>query len=173
MSDIKQAKRLVLEQYEREYEELGMMIGRLRRDLGITPQEDLDFDGTALNDQGVSSANLQQMIKPGDLFGNSQVEATKKLLQLNNKQPLSLQEIASHLHRGKATDTLIQGPALRNLSSLLSRSEDFISVAKGRWGLLEWYPNRSKKVRKPKDAVGDNPKEGDAIVVWRESEGNS
>lgn len=171
MSDIDEAKRLVLDQYEKEYAELGLLIGRLRRDLGITKQEKLNFDAGSRDEQnsGHTGTNLQQLIKPGDLFGVTQIEGVKQLLQLN-KQPMSLQDIAAGLYRGRATDALIQGPALRNLSSVLSRSDEFISVAKGRWGLLEWYPTRAKRTRKPRDGQNIDDARGVEDASGSESE---
>jgi hypothetical protein len=164
MADINEAKRLVLAQYEQEREDLDRMITRLRKDLGISEHTNVSLD---VGNGGVESklpfgaSNVLQLIKPGDLFGMSQVEAAKTVLNYTGHQPLSLQEIAAALHRGKATDTLIEGIALRNLSSLLSRSDDFISVAKGRWGLADWYPNKVKKSRKQKESdQSDEKKEG-------------
>lgn len=153
MSDINEAKRLVLAQWEQERDDLNRSIARLRREL------QLPEIGQALGESGETESDPKtvfgvpviQLIKPGDFFGMTQVEAARKTLQHTNKQPLGLQEIATALYRGKATENLIEGIALRNLSSLLSRSDDFISVAKGRWGLAEWYPNKMKKQRKAKD----------------------
>ena len=55
------------------------------------------------------------------------------------------------MFRGKAIDAPIEGPdKLRNLSSLLSKTDIFFSVARGRWGLSEWYPNKTKTKRQPK-----------------------
>ena len=34
---------------------------------------------------------------------------------------------------------------------MLSRSDEFVSVARGRWGLAEWYPGRALKKRKGKN----------------------
>lgn len=150
MADINEAKRLVLAQYEQERSELDKIIFRLRKDLGMSEEDRPETNGDV--DLKPVGGGLQA-IKPGDLFGMTQVQAAKAFLALNGRQPASLQEIGTALHRGKATDTLIEGDALRNLSSLLSRSDDFISVAKGRWGLSEWYPNKAKKARKTKEAA--------------------
>jgi len=152
MSDLNNAKRMILAQYEKERDELNHIISRLRRDLGIDGDVVVTPETAALKIESTApSVNIQQLIKPGDLFGMTQVEAAKKVLQVTGRRPLTLQDIAGALYRGKATETLIEGASLRNLSSLLSRSDDLISVAKGRWGLSEWYPNRSKKSRKAKD----------------------
>jgi hypothetical protein len=79
----------------------------------------------------------------------SQVSAARDFLSRLNKRTATLNEIATALYRGKCTSQpLDEEKGLKNLSSLLSRSDDFISVAKSRWGLSEWYPNRSKKTRK-------------------------
>jgi hypothetical protein len=154
MADINEAKRMVLEQYEQERGELDRMIARLRKDLGISVDAELpDGNPPSGSESKPTVVNIAQLITPGDLFGMTQVEAAKTTLQRTNRQPLSLQDIAAALYRGKTTEVLIEGDALRNLSSLLSRSDDLISVAKGRWGLSEWYPNKAKKIRKAKDAA--------------------
>jgi hypothetical protein len=167
MADIKEAKRLVLTQYEQERDELDKIISKLRKDLGMS--EDSRLSSDVLNSESESkpqaAVNVLQLIKPGDFFGMTQVQAAKTFLNHTNRQPVALQEIAAALYRGKATEVLIEGDALRNLSSLLSRSDDFISVAKGRWGLSEWYPNKAKKQRKTKDETKD--------VVPDEADGSS
>src|SRR5712692_341976 len=107
MSDIDEAKRLILAQYEQEYEDLGRVIARLRRDLGRTPNETAVAAAAAENGGAKSKladVNLTQLVKPGDLFGMTQAEAAKKVLQLTGRRPLSLQDIAGALYRGKATE---------------------------------------------------------------------
>ncbi len=87
----------------------------------------------------------------------TQVEAAKEYLQKRGKRnTATLHEIAAALHRGKQTDRLIEGDALRNLSSILSRAKDeFLSVARGRWGLVEWYPPSA--VKRAQKSTEDEP----------------
>jgi hypothetical protein len=92
-------------------------------------------------------------VRPGDFFGKTQVEAIQLFLERTNRQTATLQEIAAALYRGKATDILLDGDKLRNLSSLLSKTEVFFPVARGRWGLSEWYPNK-QRTRRTKEING-------------------
>jgi HB1, ASXL, restriction endonuclease HTH domain len=170
MPDVNEAKRALLAHYEQERDELNTIIARLRRELGVA-----DVSVQAGENVGVGAAdvartstganNVNEIVRPGDFFGQTQVQATRQFLE-RCKQPATLQEIASALHRGKVTDRLIEGPGpLRNLSSVLSRSDEFISVARGRWGLREWYPSRSVRKGKkgtPQAANGGAETEGQA-----------
>jgi len=158
MADVNEAKKVVLADYERDVRESLKIIAKLRRDLGLPEFQlsDSDLNVTPENLEVKSAqVNVATLVKPGDLFGMTQVQAAKTFLGLTGRQAVSLQEIAAALHRGKATEVLIEGDALRNLSSLLSRSDDFISVAKGRWGLSEWYPNKAKRRKSKEAANGD------------------
>jgi hypothetical protein len=146
MADINEAKRALLAEWERERDELNVLIARLRRELG-QPQAPEQAHSSLENGKRQSVPPVEELVQPGDFFGMGQTEATKTFLQRRAKHPASLQEIAAALYRGKATETLIEGTrALANLSSQLSRAkEEFISVARGRWGLVEWYPGRALK----------------------------
>lgn len=152
--DLMELKRQLLSHYEREHEELGVMITRLRRELGIGDAAIIKPTIEAPNGSGTTpTASVTELVKPGDFFGMTQVQAVRAYLERTSRTPASLQDIAGALHRGKATDRLIEGPAaLRNLSSVLSRSDDFVSVAKGRWGLSEWYPaGKVRRARRTRD----------------------
>jgi hypothetical protein len=150
MTDINDAKRALLSEYEKEKNELDMIISRLRRELGMAvveppsePEEERVPTGLP-----TGTASVNELIQPGDLFGMTQVQATIEFLK-RAKQPCSIRDIAQALYRGKAVDTPIDGTSLRNLSSVLSRADELISIARGRWGLKDWYPNRAvKKARK-------------------------
>jgi hypothetical protein len=160
MSDVNEARKALLAHYEREYAELGLVIARLRRDLGVQAETRADPDGDATGNHSSGE------IRPGDFFGMTQVQAIHAYLDRCGRRPASLQDIAAALYRGKAIDKPMEGPAaLRNLSSILSRADEFISVAKGRWGLAEWYPGRAvKRARKgkgePEDAADEPAGEG-------------
>ena len=101
MSDLNNAKRMILAQYEKERDELNHIISRLRRDLGIDGDVVVTPETAALKIESTApSVNIQQLIKPGDLFGMTQVEAAKKVLQVTGRRPLTLQDIAGALYRG-------------------------------------------------------------------------
>ena len=152
MADISEAKRTLLAEWERERDELNIVITRLRRELGmvvtgeaVQPEQ---LNKAAKSSQGKgTNANVEDVVAPGDFYGMSQAQAAKTFLQ-RTRQAAYLEDIAKALHRGKATEALISGNALKNLSSIFSRSEDFISVARGRWGLAEFYPGRASRKSK-------------------------
>lgn len=149
MSDIQAAKLLILADWEKKRDELDILIGALRRELGMSADETVTPEATPQT--STAPIKVDQIINPGDLFGMTQVGAAREFLSRLNKRTATLAEIGAALYRGKAISAPLSDTGLKNLSSLLSRSDDFISVAKGRWGLSEWYPNRAKKVRKAAD----------------------
>jgi hypothetical protein len=154
--DITEAKRAILQEWEKDYAELGLMIARLRRELGMTeesaPSSTADPNTPSSTGVRIGKINVGELVSPGDLFGKTQVLAVRMFLD-RAQQPASLREIAQALYRGKATDHLIEGAgALRNLSSVLSRAKEFVSVAHGYWGLVEWYPDRAvRRARTSRD----------------------
>ena len=153
-------KRALLKMYEEKIAEYQVLAAALRRDLG-------EESGDAANRKPDlvspvlrgAALDVNELVRPGDFFGMTQVQAMQEFLQRTNRTPASLQELSQAMFRGKATDTLIEGPdKLRNLSSLLSKTDIFFSVARGRWGLSEWYPNKQKTKRAPKAGVPDEEK---------------
>lgn len=157
MTDINQAKQALLAEWERERDELDRMISRLRRELGLAKSE--APSRSAENGAAKPPISSEVLVQPGDFFGMTQVEAVKDYLQKRGKRnTATLQEIAAALYRGKQTDKLIEGDGLRNLSSILSRGkDDFLCVARGRWGLVEWYPPSAVK-RAQKTSEEEVPK---------------
>ena len=160
MTDINESKRALLAHYEDEQRELTAIVTRLRRELGIAA----DVKGSRLSKLAVAAeptsafherspiyglgglTDPTALVKPGDFFGMTQMAATRGYMERTNKQTVTVQEIGIALFRGKAVEEPIEGTVgLRNLSSMLSRSKDFVNVARGRWGLAEWYPNRPAK----------------------------
>ena len=98
MPDLNEAKRIVLAQWEQERDDLNRSIARLRRELQIPEAGDstqTDSGDTDTEVKGVFGVPVIQLIKPGDFFGMSQIEASRKTLQYSNRQPLGLQEIAA------------------------------------------------------------------------------
>jgi hypothetical protein len=167
LMDVTDAKRAVLQEFEEEYAELGRMIARLRRDLGLT---EMSAPSSSAGEIGSAAPNgapvaITELVTPGSLFGVSQVEAVRTFLALNRK-PASLRDIAQALFRGGATENLIDGTgALRNLSSILSRAKHVVvSVKHGYWGLVEWYPDRAvRRARRSREDqnAGTTESEGD------------
>jgi hypothetical protein len=147
MADINDAKRLILAEWEKRRDELDLLISALRRELGMSA-DSTSPDPIAITQTSTAPVRVEEIVTPGDFFGMSQVSAAKEFLTRLNKRTATLNEIGAALYRGKCTSVAFEDKSLKNLSSLLSRSDEFISVAKSRWGLSEWYPNRSKKSRK-------------------------
>jgi hypothetical protein len=150
MVNLDEAKRALLADWEAKRDEYNTLIAALRRELGLASGDQLrvvEAPPPPPLSTSSNAINIPDLIRPGDLFGMTQVDGIQTFLQRTNKQSATLQEIAQALYRGKATDALLDGDKLRNLSSILSKTEIFFPVARGRWGLSEWYPNKSR-VRK-------------------------
>lgn len=137
----REAFRVTLDAAVRERDELDGLIGVLSRRLGIEPPP-------ATSGSAPSSANIPRpdadpssLVSDGEFFGMSATKATKALLgKLGRTRPLKTQEIFLAITKG--------GVALSNIEVLyksLSRSDDFLRVAKGTWGLAEWYSERIRK----------------------------
>ena len=179
MDESKSYKRRLLEEYEREIQELRIIISRLKRELGISAEShSTESDSTNEGGSDFNDLGSEDIVEPGDFFGMSQAQACREFLH-RKKRAATLKEIAEALFKGKATETLIKGENIRNLSSVLSRAKDeFICVARGKWGLVEWYPNRSRKKGKKNDsandsATNDSKPEGDNKAENIENEGRS
>lgn len=156
-------KRAVLAAYVKQRAELDVLIAGLRRDLGEAAEEAPNPpDGAPpVNLMAATQVNVNELVTPGDFLGMTQVEAIQAFLQRAGKsRPVTLQDIAAALFRGKATETLLEGMKLKNLSSVLSRNQTFLSVARGRWGLTEWYPKSVVEARRKANArAGDAAEE--------------
>jgi hypothetical protein len=164
MSDVNDAKRLLMAEWKQKRDHYAMLYDALASefgDNGSALKKESDTTNPALQSGGLAVSDL---VKPGDFFGKTQVDAIQMFLERTNKQTATLQEIAAALYRGKAVETPMDGDRLRNLSSLLSKTLLFFPVARGRWGLSEWYPNKQRPKR-GKDATapenGDSKKEAE------------
>jgi HB1, ASXL, restriction endonuclease HTH domain len=83
-------------------------------------------------------------ISPGMFLGMNIADAARKLLAIR-KKPLTTPEVLEGLISGGVA---FRGKAPRNVvGSILHRhsGNDIVSIARGKWGLKEWYPNRSFK----------------------------
>ena len=146
MGDINQAKRLLLAEYEREQQELSIVIARLRRELGMASDESSDEPEPAAGQATNGSLKVEDLVKPGDFYSMTQLAAVRVFLDRRGKRSTaSLQEIGQALLRGKAIETAHDEKGMRNLSSNLSKTPDFKSIAKGRWGLAQWYGGKGRK----------------------------
>lgn len=95
--------------------------------------------------------------EPGAFLGMSIAEAAKKLLSMRRKT-LTSTEIAEGLKNGGLAMTAAE--PVNVVGSVLARRfdsvGDIVRVARGQWGLLEWYPNRN--FRKKDNAKETNSK---------------
>jgi hypothetical protein len=156
MTDLSEAKKALLAEWEQKRDQLNVLISALRAELGMSEEETASTVTNASPQVAATGPiRVEEIVQPGDFFGMTQVGAAKEFLSRLNKRTASLNEIGSALYRGKVYSEQPKDVALKNLSSLLSRSDDFISVAKGRWGLSEWYPNMKKKSRKPTEEAAE------------------
>jgi hypothetical protein len=158
MSDLTETKKTLLVEWEKKRDEYDTLARALRRELGMAeisaPKDEAQNSGASTSTAGL---DVNQLVRPGDFFGLTQVDAIQAFLQRGNRQTATLQEIAAALFRGKATETLLEGDRLKNLSSLLSKTEIFFPVARGRWGLAEWYPGK-QRTRRSKELPQENGK---------------
>jgi len=156
MSDLIDAKKALLAEWEQKRDEYATLAKALRRELGIAELAAPTVEAQSAVASG-SGLDVNQLVTPGDFFGMTQVEAIQTFLTRGNRKTATLQEIAAALYRGKATETLLEGDRLKNLSSLLSKTEVFFPVARGRWGLSEWYPGK-QKTKRTKEPTTENGK---------------
>ena len=148
MGDINQAKRLLLAEYEREQQEVSIVIARLRRELGMASDESSDEPEPVAGQATNGSLKVEDLVKPGDFYRMTQLAAVRVFLHRRGRgerNTASLQEIGQALLRGKAIETDLDEKKMRNLSSNLSKTPDFQSIAKGRWGLAKWYGGKGRK----------------------------
>jgi hypothetical protein len=161
MSDLNEMKRALLAEWEQKRDEYDTLAKALRRELGIAessaPKAEMQ-GSTASGSSSGTGLDVNQLVTPGDFFGMTQVEAIQTFLTRGNRKTATLQEIAAALYRGKATEVLLEGDRLKNLSSLLSKTDTiFFPVARGRWGLAEWYPGK-QKTKRSKGPTPENEK---------------
>jgi hypothetical protein len=113
-------------------------------------------------DQGQNNSGE---IMQGTFLGMSLADAARKLLTIR-KRPLTTTEILEGLQFG---GVVFRGQAPGNVvGSILHRHSgtDIVSIARGTWGLKEWYPGRSFK----KGAKADNGEKGEDEATIETSE---
>lgn len=98
------------------------------------------------------SAGGSSLEGPGALLGMSIVDAAKALLK-SKRTPLKNPDFAALFKKG-GLHMNSKEPA-NTIGSVLSRRMaevgDVVKVGRGTWGLKEWYPNRSFKVKDAKE----------------------
>ncbi|WOH76159.1 winged helix-turn-helix domain-containing protein [Bradyrhizobium sp. NDS-1] len=104
--------------------------------------------GGAAPSGGASKPNNGSLDHPGALLGMSIVDAAKALLA-HKRTPLKNPDFAAMFKAG-GLHMNSKEPA-NTIGSVLTRRMtevgDVVRVGRGTWGLKEWYPNRSFKVK--------------------------
>ncbi|WP_038380668.1 winged helix-turn-helix domain-containing protein [Bradyrhizobium elkanii] len=102
----------------------------------------------ATGSAGTIKPNNGSLDHPGALLGMSIVDAAKALLA-SKRTPLKNPELAAMFKAG-GLHMNSKEPA-NTIGSVLTRRMaevgDVVRVGRGTWGLKEWYPNRSFKVK--------------------------
>ena len=115
MTDITEAKKIVLAEYERERDELNALIGRLRRELGMdaasTTESASEAASRVVVSQVVSGINLEEIVTPGDFFGMTQVAAAREFCT-------AAQETTSKPRRHRRRSLSRQGNRFHRLRTL-------------------------------------------------------
>ena len=118
--------------------------------------------GAATSEAGDKPAN-GSLDHPGALLGMSIVDAAKALLA-SKRTPLKNPEFAT-LFKAGGLHMNSKEPA-NTIGSVLTRRMaevgDVVRVGRGTWGLKEWYPNRSFKVKDEEKKDEKRPQEASA-----------
>ncbi len=135
-----QAFRTALEAAVRERDELNVLITHLARRAGVAVPTEGPMSAGRVS-APAPDADPSALVADGEFFGQSATKATKALLaKLGRTRPLKTAEIFTAIMKG--------GVKIANTETLyksLARSDEFLRVAKGTWGLAEWYPERVRK----------------------------
>lgn len=119
---------------------------RDRIDTAIAALEGLRGNASAHSAATSSKVSALESLGAGAFLGMSIVDAAKKLLAHERRQ-MTNAELVEGLKRGGLA--LNSAEPLNTVGSVLNRRfyqvGDVVRVARGTWGLKEWYPNRSFK----------------------------
>lgn len=136
-------------------------------------------DGAATTQQGASDGKgpthgPAPTTGPGAFFGMTVVDAAKKLLA-NQRRQMQTTEIVREIERGGIV--LTSADKVNTVGSILLRrfqnSGDIVRVARGVWGLQEWYPGRKfPKTGAPKVEDSGPKEDGTVVEVGNEVETN-
>jgi hypothetical protein len=110
---------------------------------------------------GSAAASENAPNDAGAFLGMSIADAAKKLLS-TRKQAMGNADIAAALKQGGVVMSANTDPQNMVGSILTRRFEkvgDIVRVGRGIWGLKEWYPNRSFKVKGAVEVATSEPSE--------------
>lgn len=151
----RQAFQTALEAAVRERDELNVLIEHLARRAGVQVPDGVSTEAGGSSPLARPDADPSSLVADGEFYGQSATKASKALLgKLGRTRPLKTPEIYDAVIKG--------GVKIKDMEVLyksLARSDDFLRVQKGTWGLAEWYPDRVRKNAR-KEALEDEG-EGD------------
>ncbi len=134
-------------------QELDVLIAQLASFAGVPVPEGV---AASAADSGAQLAapdtDPSALVADGEFYGKSATKATRALLsKLGRTRPLKTTEIFEAITKGgvriQDTDVLYKS---------LARSKDFLRVAKGTWGLAEWYPERVVRNARSKESLDED-----------------
>ena len=144
----------VLQDLKAKKDQIEQAIAAIEGLRGISPTASMN-GGSTMAAAGVTKSKNGAMDGPGALLGMSIVDAAKALLA-SKRTPLKNPEFAA-LFKSGGLHMNSKEPA-NTIGSVLTRRMaevgDVVRVGRGTWGLKEWYPGRSFKVKeagKPDD----------------------
>lgn len=115
---------------------------------------DLSFFGdSTIASPSQTGINAISNIRPDQFFGKSNVVAAEEYLKMVG-HAVSLDEIYDALIKGGIT---YSGDGKKTVYVSLTRSNKFIRVGKGTYGLKEFYPNIPKKRLEDLNGSNDKP----------------
>jgi hypothetical protein len=137
----------MIEDYRKKIEMYQAMIAEWERELGqqfspSQPKHDVKSEETKTKPS--SGADPLSLIREFQFWGKSQPEAAKALLELVG-HPMKTEQILVGIEKGGVkVGGQSKQKKVTNFYTILGRSKDFATVARGTWGLTSW-PGVTKK----------------------------
>ena len=169
MTDLSEAKRLMVTDYKRKVGELKekiktyqIMINELESEVGVSPSQNIDVTVGQIIEPNVkltvnSSSNATSFVRSLQFFGKTQPNATVALLQLAG-HPLKTEEIIAGIeYAGVPVGGKDMKAKKNNFYPVLYRANNIIKIpnAPGAWGLPTWAKQKKSKTQKMLDLVNE------------------
>jgi len=148
----------------RDRDELDRLIEYLSRRLGDeTPVGSSTEPNAANASESLPPApgvTPESVISPGQFFGMSATKAARAVLEkFGRDRPLKTAEIFAAISKGG-----VKLARQEVLYRSLGRDGDFARVARGTWGLSEWYPDRA--VRRQREEAEESDAEAEPEIEF-------
>jgi hypothetical protein len=125
-----------------------------------------DFILSALTNPVIAPKTGAVSIRPGEFYGMTILDATRKFLAKSVGEPKSAPQIVEALQQGGYVFT--SELPVNTVASLLSREEakggDIVRVGRGIFGLAEWYPGRARRKKGIMETAMEPREEGSDLV---------